>query len=542
MATQSMNVLIRIDSDTRDVEDNTTTTKVVFDVLYKRVVEIAGESDVAPQSGNSTTTTTPAANNPQGSPKFVNITETLRSELDTSFKGTATINDVASSSTIQVNFLGFDGRELVVKSFNTSDIEEGELFIQLNRQEIESLVKTLPSPETVVPPILRDGIFVPIGFPPGSFNFPSMMFQVAPIDYDDESWKVKGLEELFNAPFESNSIVVNGLPAVVKNWSWRSIRVAVDGTFSAKFSDDETKNMKGWGWMLAGKAKSTYIGVIVETVTRGLMPRSIILDGTSEGDDGGHQPVDKTPPSTEDCQCDDKQRKPTEVSEAELANNPGVYTEDPGSFCKPFSNPERVLSEHSFFTVLRVEAPVISAEASKELEEPALIDFDPPEEMLENINAEPIDYGVADLGTRLQSLALARSIRLDPSIMEPKPLISGAAIFNKINQNTSVITPFFPPGFDNIFNQMDRGRKEMDASNPVQWDSHSLRYQATTVAVGHILEFRVRTRSNGYSLGGVAKTLTLAPRQTMRKPSLSNHHDRRLITMYRYSKGPVVQN
>jgi hypothetical protein len=50
----------------------------------------------------------------------------------------------------------------------------------------------------------------------------------------------------------------------------------------------------------------------------------------------------------------------------------------------------------------------------------------------------------------------------------------------------------------------------------VQWEGDATRYQATTVARGHILEYRVRWRSNGYSLGTVSKTLTLAPRQVRR--------------------------
>src|SRR5690606_11758155 len=56
--------------------------------------------------------------------------------------------------------------------------------------------------------------------------------------------------------------------------------------------------------------------------------------------------------------------------------------------------------------------------------------------------------------------------------------------------------------------QLSSGRAYMNAKNPVQWDGDIARYQAATVALGHILEFRVRTRSNGYSLGHVASTLT----------------------------------
>lgn len=56
----------------------------------------------------------------------------------------------------------------------------------------------------------------------------------------------------------------------------------------------------------------------------------------------------------------------------------------------------------------------------------------------------------------------------------------------------------------------------MDAEHALQWEDDMAQYQGATIALGHILEFRVRWRSNGYSLGTVAKTLTLAPRQTKR--------------------------
>jgi hypothetical protein len=141
--------------------------------------------------------------------------------------------------------------------------------------------------------------------------------------------------------------------------------------------------------------------------------------------------------------------------------------------------------------------------------------------MLKNIDApSDIDFGDADLGSvggvRLRSLALDSRFG---GILERNPLLSGVGMVDKINKGISVVPGYFPPAFNNIFDLWDRSRKQMSAEHPIQWDSHSLQYQATTVAVGHILEFRVRTRSNGYSLGSVAKTLTLAPRQTMRMSS-----------------------
>lgn len=59
-------------------------------------------------------------------------------------------------------------------------------------------------------------------------------------------------------------------------------------------------------------------------------------------------------------------------------------------------------------------------------------------------------------------------------------------------------------------------RKEISAETPVPWEEDPTRFQAVSLARGHILDMRVRYRSNGYSLGDVAHSMTLAPRQTRR--------------------------
>jgi hypothetical protein len=63
---------------------------------------------------------------------------------------------------------------------------------------------------------------------------------------------------------------------------------------------------------------------------------------------------------------------------------------------------------------------------------------------------------------------------------------------------------------------VDNPRQSVSGSNPIDWEDDTTKYQARTVSRGHIVEFRVRWRSNGYSLGDVAHSLTLAPRQTRR--------------------------
>src|SRR6185369_5444551 len=73
-----------------------------------------------------------------------------------------------------------------------------------------------------------------------------------------------------------------------------------------------------------------------------------------------------------------------------------------------------------------------------------------------------------------------------------------------------------PKAYHDFVLGLPSGRTLMDSQHPLQWEDDIAQYQTATVALGHILEFRMRWRSNGYSLGTVSKTLTLAPRQAKR--------------------------
>lgn len=58
-----------------------------------------------------------------------------------------------------------------------------------------------------------------------------------------------------------------------------------------------------------------------------------------------------------------------------------------------------------------------------------------------------------------------------------------------------------------------KGRELIEAENMPDWDSKRLKYQASTVAHGHILEWRQMWQADGYSLGDLLYSLPLAPGQ-----------------------------
>jgi len=60
---------------------------------------------------------------------------------------------------------------------------------------------------------------------------------------------------------------------------------------------------------------------------------------------------------------------------------------------------------------------------------------------------------------------------------------------------------------------VDFPRQGVDEHNGLEYEGRPAVFQAKTVTIGHVLEHAVRYRSNGYSLGDVAYSMTLAPRQ-----------------------------
>lgn len=528
-------------------------SKVAVDVFFSRLIDSSKTSTppTAPQTGPP-----PVANPTQPAPTAVppiQIQDSLRFTLDELYTGEAFLNDVVRSSSLTVHFLGFDGRALVIQKHTVPEPAAGapefnvrvEVKVTLQDADIKTLTASETLPEAVPGMISRSAAFVSLIPITPAIDYSSAQLQVAPLIFDqDHTWEGLGFQELLRGtrtPSTAATFVSNSIPPALLGLDWSVVRVAVDGRFTAVFPPLPKGAWSAWAWLLSGSTlKSPILGVVSERLETSIdRVRSIFLPPPTtvsptnprnpDGPINSDNPTDATTPSTSDddgfmtpsteesdCACHDGKRPPPVVSEAELAANPSIYTEDPGAFCKPFSNPARILSERSFFSVVRTEMPVISAEATINLREAAQIDFDPPDDMLEGIDGDTVESRAQLLssGTFLRS----NLIRDGNPFITNQAIVSGDVWRSKVNAGLSVFKDELPHALIDIFNALNRGRRDMDSAHPAQWDSESIRYQATTIARGHILEFQVRTRSNGYSLGGVAKTLTLAPRQTKRMP------------------------
>lgn len=276
----------------------------------------------------------------------------------------------------------------------------------------------------------------------------------------------------------------------LRQLAWGEAHLGVDGRFSPAFerpfAAGTVEPTVGWAWWLTGSR--SIAGFVKDDLALPRRDTIIIPLPALQANESpeGTAPVDQS------CECEPPKRPvPADVTEAEVVNNPQVYSEDPGAFCKPFSNPERVLNEKAFAVVARVQQPDIGPMGSVRVHTQHLLDLDLGSHMA---IARDLPSGATMIAQPLGRDALAAALL-------------GAGKPKAVRPTKAEVQ---------AQQQLSSGRTLMDARHPVQWEGDIARYQASTVALGHILEFRVRTRSNGYSLGNVASTLTLAPRQTKR--------------------------
>ena len=383
------------------------------------------------------------------------VKDTVRATLDARLQGTLPLAGLAPDAPVELAFMGASG---AVRLRRTVSVEQRPVLVALTAAEVAAVTAPEPQPAPAPPTIDRRAYFVAVG--EGRVPFRLSKLQVAPLLVGDGGWSAAGLDEVFHTEAARTTAIewADPLPPALAAADWQPVRVGVDGRFS--FTVPRSAG-DAWAFWLTGPRPA--LGVVLDDLQLArpswmavpLPPFAVTGD-------------------------DDAPGVPKDVTEAEVADNPEVYSEDPGAYCQPFKNPERVLGERSFFVILRAEQPVISAEATVRTEPVPTLTFE---------RAQTAPTG---LTTGTASAPLLTAVQ---------PVLVRHAV---------------PAAYLDMLAHHTRGRASMDAAHPLQWEGDASRYQATTVARGHILELRMRWRSNGYSLGTVAKTLTLAPRQTKR--------------------------
>jgi len=402
------------------------------------------------------------------------VQTSVREQLSGDLSGSITLED-AGSPILQANILSVDGSSLVQREVVAKD---GKATLELAKADVALLAaggQTLPK-DKVVLTVPRIAQMAPTN--DVKVNFLQSKLMVAPIA-DAAALAASGVGPLLREDgTHVNSLEVTGADiAKLKSLPWTPVQLALDGSFTTFFVQEPSI---GWSWWLVGEYQA--LGFVPDDLTKpDRRTRVLPLPMFAK------RPEPATPAPEKDSQCG--RIVPTNVTETEIVNNPDVFTEDPGAFCKPFSNPERVLSEKSFAVIARITQPEVGAMGS--------------------VRSKTMTPFMPDAAIGISSTTQPPTVRAGrraTSVAVPVTAIGTIAPERH----------FMPDRYTDLLTKLPSGRANMDGNHPLQWEDEIAQYQATTVAIGHILEFRVRWRSNGYSLGNVAKTLTLAPRQVKR--------------------------
>src|SRR5436190_2568425 len=289
------------------------------------------------------------------------VVESVRVPLDERFQGAADLQAVASS--LEISVLSADGSALFTRTVAPDDA--GRASLTFDAEELKAVdaggqkIPDGPAPEFVS----RRARLVPTGA--GSVEFLAFEVVVAPI-VDAAALAASGAAALLRADgTKVVSLDVTGQDVgSIRSVEWAEAHLSVDGTITTRLRKQKTL---GWLWWLTGPRQA--IGFIVDDLERSggrLVAIALPLSAA------------KIPPAPASSKsgCGSARQVPADVTETEVAENPAVYSEDPGAFCKPFSNPERVLSEKRFTVIARIGQPSISPIGSGKTKTLRLLDLD----------------------------------------------------------------------------------------------------------------------------------------------------------------------
>ena len=234
---------------------------------------------------------------------------------------------------------------------------------------------------------------------------------------------------------------------------------------------------------------------------------------------------------------------PRAPEQEDLTNASEVFTADPAvGKCVRLNAPNRTLEEYQYFTIVRTTDPFILGQRPNPPVRPPRAVLDLAGKLAlgrksidESIKTKTISERSADrpesVAFDLSDTAVAASWRnfLDPESVnkafEAEPPRVSADVLANVLTDPDGFTPVQLMAAERLsaFNYLrdvvtatgkpTRGRQDMTVNNPADWDGLPRSAQATTIAHGHILQFRQIWKADGYSLGDLVYSLPLAPCQ-----------------------------
>ena len=186
----------------------------------------------------------------------------------------------------------------------------------------------------------------------------------------------------------------------------------------------------------------------------------------------------------------------------------GVEEEDCGcGDCKEldFHKPRKVLEEFTYYSIVRTTEPQIRGLTLSEDGKMRVSDFI---DLVTDFDSENENALPDSLPTNFREIEIDKDIILKYTNNRhgiKLDTLAKAISESKARELKQRIKP----------SPVNRaaGRRLLDANNPIDWDEDPTIYQATSLAHGHILQFKQEWVNDGYSLGDLLYSLPLAPGQ-----------------------------
>jgi hypothetical protein len=390
---------------------------------------------------------------------------------------------------------------------------EYSVTVEYPESAIVALITRKEAPKSDA--LIVSGKFVFIGAPQSCYMEANLMFAFV---FDQEQ-----LKGIFND--DSASITdyakldANGL-AKVSQLGLIPAEIFADGSFKISQAIPTTALRTTWVWFIIGPEKSFIGRVTVDeklfsTPHTGfviVLPEPVCSDKKDSAT--GVSASTATAPDTAGSAAKPcESSSPLNFDEQQVLDHPDQFSDDPGPYCEPFRNPQRILGERAFETVLRIEQPDIGAKASVKIDQGYLADWLNRTKWRTAEAERASGYVAATIQPESRSM-LGRAWDAIRGVSQP-------VTAERISVPAIMVSPVPSVAFEKAILKKSAVRGQISKDNPVQWEGDASVNQATTLGKGHILEWRVRWRSNGYSLGDVAYTLPLAPRQVKRISKIS---------------------
>lgn len=467
-----------------------------------------------------------------------------------------TVKRLDVESEVRLKIEDETGRGLLNRSVRKSDFqnEEGDTYqytLTLDELALEDYNVPIVQPKASEFFELK-GVFIPLFEPKPDFK--QFELHLAAIKESHGSELEKIWSDFSTEQNLTDILKKEDLPKL-STLPFRKFVLKFDGSFQATFARGEVGS--GWQWLLVS-GSTMYCGFISASSVNSKVDDtgrltqinlSLFLPAFESEGDSAQQPNNKQPGSSSSeptVNCDCQPHHPLMADEADVIRHPDIFRDDPGPYCEPFKNPNRTFSERRFQTIVRVTDPEIGLKVKETRPYSSFFDY--------QLNHARPDFVVPT--AKANRPLISRFLDAFRSTPASRPKSKSDFEISPI-RSTSLNEEDFKSG--TITNQIKtlalqkkewskwvdltfKGRRQINSSNPVDWENESSIYQAASLALGHVLEHRVSWKANGYSLGDVLYSLALAPRQTKRINVIDWSRSERSVRSEFQNANDVVNN